>query len=153
MSISVKLRAGLAGMVGLIALVLGSPALAHTHTIYMTSSDCRYSECGIVVMQVKGQNVRYKASYAMSGGVGSIGWMTRSGGTITGLTGGECQKDRTSMAVVGRGERTHFPGMKVSSETRAQAFAARHPNMGLVVPSWPWYSLREWKANYARFCA
>ena len=146
-------RSALAGVAGAIAaLSLATPASAETHTIYMTSSESCVYDCAITVRQVKGKKVRFKESYAQSGGGGSIGWMTRRGRTITGWSGGECQKDWTSMAVVGRGERTRFPEMKVSSKAQAKAFAVRHPNLGLAIPTWPWYSLSEWKANYARFC-
>lgn len=146
------------GSVGAAVLVLTlsfgvMPASAGGHTIVMTTSDsCRY-DCTIVVMQVKGSKVRFKNRYAQSGGIYSIGWMTRQGNQVKGLVGyGDCGKHTETRTVVGRGDSTHFTGMHVTSKGQARAFARRHPNLGLGIPTWPWTSLKRWKAGYKKFC-
>ena len=130
------------------------PASADTHTIYMTSQDsCRY-DCAIVVMQVRGDKVRFKMSMDQANGVGSIGWMRRKGDTLSGLTSGsECSKPtKQRMQVAGKGPRTHFVDMQVTTRDAARAFGKRHCGLSCGVPNWPWKSMKDWRADYEKFC-
>lgn len=141
--------------IGAVCLVLAAslstgPASAHTNYM-ITSGPCQY-DCAIVVMQVKGAKIRYKMAMSQAGGTSSIGWMKRRGNQVTGQTGGDCVKGVATKPVAGRGSNTHFTGMRIVSKAGARAFARRHPDPALGIPSWRWQSPRKWKANYQRFC-
>ncbi len=129
-----------------------TPAAAGTHTVYMTSSDTCVYDCVVAVMQVKGDKVRYKIAHAMADGISSIGWMTRTGNRVTGVAGSDCSKSRVSRVVAGRGANTHFEGMQVTSRKVAETFESRHPHLGLTLPTWPWVTPKQWRANYQRYC-
>ena len=135
-------------------LILAAPASADTHTIYMTSKDsCQY-DCAIVVMQAKGNKVRFKMSMDQANGVSSVGWMRRHRDTVKGLVGGfECSTPtRETRRVEGRGSRTRFVDMQVTSRAQARAFGKRHCDLRCRIPDWPWKSMKQWKADYRKFC-
>jgi hypothetical protein len=134
--------------------ILATPVSADTHTIYMTSKNsCQY-DCAIVVMQTKGNKVRFKMSMDQAGGISSVGWMRRRGNTVKGLVGGfECYKPtKETRRVSGRGSRTHFTGMRVTSRAKARAFGKRHCGVTCGIPEWQWKSMKQWRADYAKFC-
>ena len=105
-------------------------------------------------MQVKNNKIRFKMSPAQANGISLIGWMRQRGGTVWGLVGGfECSEPtKRTMQVSGRGSRTHFVDMQVTSKAQARVFAKRHTDWYVSIPDWPWGSLKRWKANYAKFC-
>ncbi len=146
-----KRRSGLLVLAALVSLsgLTATPALAGPQSIYMTSNSCPNATCAaIVVMQVRGDRIRYQMSMAQAGGTGSIGWMQRHDNAVTGLVGGDCSASRETKTVIGRGSRTHFAGMRLVTRTGAEAFARRR---GVTMPDWPWLSRKEWKRNQERF--
>ncbi|MEZ5186633.1 MAG: hypothetical protein R2720_12885 [Candidatus Nanopelagicales bacterium] len=149
-------RLGIAGVAAALftTATLTAPATADTHTIYMTTSDSCTYDCAVAVMQVKGHKIRYKMSPAQGNGIYSVGWMHRRGHTVKGLVGGwECSRPtRQTNEVSGRGPRTHFVGMQVTTKRQARRFANRHSYWSVSFPDWPWTSPKQWRANYARFC-
>lgn len=152
--VSSQYRRFLATFAMAVSLVGISPAHADTHTVYMTSEEsCQYN-CAIVVMQVRGDRVRYKMSVAQANGISSIGWMRRHGHTISGLTSGfECDKPtRQRLKVAGKGRRTHFVDMQVRTREAARKFARRHCGLECGLPEWPWKTMDQWRADYAKFC-
>ncbi|MBK6764007.1 MAG: hypothetical protein IPG68_12380 [Micrococcales bacterium] len=121
-------------------VILAAPASADTRTVYMTTSDSCVYDCAVAVMQVKRNKIRFKMSPAQANGISSIGWMRRRGDTVRGLVGGfECYPPtKETRQVSGRGSRTHFVDLQVTSRAQARAFANRHSDLGVSLPDWPW---------------
>lgn len=147
-------RGGRAVLAVSVMLAAAQPAIASadSNTHYMVTRAACSFDCTVVVMQVKGSKLRFKMAAAQSGGIGSIGWMMRSGDKATGMVGGDCSMSRQTRSVVGSGARTRFPGMRIVTRAQAQQFAYTYRDMGVMLPDWPWQSRRDWEAAYERMC-